>query len=611
MDPGSGKLEKWTIEDFTEKWTGVLVIMMPDYDNFIKGDEKVSIMSRLIYLIKPHSAVVVQSIFGALIYTILGLATSIFVQKIIDFVLPDANTNLLNLMGVVMVGILLINIIINFCKSLFILKTGQKIDARLILGYYKHLLKLPQTFFDNMRTGEIISRIGDAMKIRVFINNTLISLIVSVFTIVFAFALMFTYYWKLALIILIVIPLYAIIYFLYNKVNKKTQRKIMEEAAELESHLVESLNSARTIKSFGIEEYANIKTENRFIALLNTSYTSSVNALTSGTASSTVSQLFTIILLWSGSYFVIDNEITPGELLSFYALIGYFIGPIGSLIGMNLVIQDARIAADRLFEIMDLEREETENKIEISKERVGDIVFEDVEFSYGTRADIFENLNLHIKKGNITAIVGESGSGKSTLASLLQNIYPISKGCIKLGDVDIKHIDKDSLRQTISVVPQKLDLFEGSVSSNIALGDYVPDMQKIIDICRSIGILDFIEKLPNGFETNIGENGVKLSGGQRQRLAIARAIYKDSEILILDEATSALDSQSEKYIKSIIQELRKKGKTIIIIAHRLGTITDADNIVVLEKGMVVEQGTHEQLLSIDGVYNKLVNAQLI
>lgn len=610
MDPAVGKVEKWNFEKFEQTWTGILILMLPDDSVFQKGSEKVSIMNRFLYLLKPHKAVIIQAIFGAVIYTILGLATSVFVQKIIDYVLPDNNANLLNLMGVVMVCILILSLIINYCKSIFIFKTVQKIDARLILGYYKHLLKLPQSFFDNMRTGEIISRIGDAMKIRSFINETLVSLIVSVFTILFAFGLMFTYYWKLALIILIIIPLYAFIYYLYNRVNKKTQRKIMENAADLESHLVESLNAVGTIKRFGMETFANTKTETRFITLLDSIYRSGVNALISTSATGFIAQAFTIILLWAGSYFVFDKEITPGELLSFYALIGYFIGPIGSLIGMNLAIQDAKIAADRLFEIMDLKQEDTEQKIDLERSRIGDIVFENVRFAYGTRTEVFEDFNLTISKGEITAIVGESGSGKSTLAALLQNIYPITGGSIKLGDINIKHIESDSLRQLISVVPQKIDLFEGSIIDNIALGDYEPDMQKILNICSAIGITGFIDKLPAGFGTNIGENGVKLSGGQRQRLAIARALYRDPDILILDEATSALDSESESHIKHVIQELRKQRKTVLIIAHRLGTITNADSIVVLESGKVVDQGTHNELILKKGSYYQLVKNQL-
>jgi ATP-binding cassette subfamily B protein len=290
-----------------------------------------------------------------------------------------------------------------------------------------------------------------------------------------------------------------------------------------------------------------------------------------------------------------DSTITPGELLSFYTLIGYFTGPVSSLIGMNRTVQDAVIAADRLFEIMDLERENDENQIELTPDKIGDIQFENVSFRYGTRVAVFEDLNLNIPKGKFTAIVGESGSGKSTLMSILQNIYPIQGGNVRIGKYDLKYIKIASLRKLISVVPQQIDLFAGNVIDNIAVGDDEPDMQKIIDIATKLGLMGFIEALPKGFQTYLGENGTSLSGGQRQRIAIARALYRDPEILILDEATSSLDSASEKYVQKMIEILKAEHKTVIVITHRSSTLNNADNIIVLDKGIVIEQGSHKML----------------
>ncbi len=564
MDPGTGKLHKKTHEEFTKEWTGVLVLLMPQ-ENFVVGNEKVSIYKRFWFLLKPHKFVLIQALIGAIVYTLLGFSMSIYIQKLTDFVFVGGNTKLLNLLGVIMVCLLVLQIIIGVFKDVFLIKTGQQIDARLILGYYKHLLKLPQQFFDTMRVGEIISRINDAVKIRTFINGVSLSLTVNFLILIFSFALMFFYYWKLALIMLLVIPLYALIYFITNKLNKKTERTIMERSADLESQLVESLNSVGTIKRFGLESFANIKTETRFINLLKIGYKSALNSVFSGTSSNFIAQLFTVILLWSGSYFVIEREITAGELMSFYAIIGYFTGPVSSLIGANKQIQNALIAADRLFEIMDLEREESENKITLTNEKIGNITFKNVNFRYGTRVEVFKDFNLTIPKGKITAIVGESGSGKSTLMSLLQNIYPIQNGQISIGDLDLKYIDTESLRELVSVVPQKIDLFAGNVIENIAVGVFAPNMEKIIDICKSIGILEFIETLPNGFGTYLGENGASLSGGQKQRIAIARALYKDPEILVLDEATSSLDSMSENYIQKTINSLREKEKQLLLL----------------------------------------------
>ncbi|PIY09929.1 MAG: peptidase C39, partial [Flavobacteriaceae bacterium CG_4_10_14_3_um_filter_33_47] len=315
MDPGDGKLHKKTHEEFTKEWTGVLVLLMPQ-DNFVTGNEKVSIYKRFWFLLKPHKFVLIQALVGAVVYTLLGFSMSIYIQKLTDFVLVGGNTKLLNLLGVIMICLLVLQVIIGIFKDVFLIKTGQQIDARLILGYYKHLLKLPQQFFDTMRVGEIISRINDAVKIRAFINGVSLSLTVNFLILIFSFGLMFFYYWKLALIMLLVIPLYALIYFITNKLNKKTERTIMERSADLESQLVESLNSVGTIKRFGLESFANIKTETRFISLLKIGYKSALNSVFSGTSSNSIAQLFTIILLWSGSYFVIEREITAGELMS-------------------------------------------------------------------------------------------------------------------------------------------------------------------------------------------------------------------------------------------------------------------------------------------------------
>lgn len=594
MDPGDGEIHTLSIDEFMKQWTGVLILLIPN-DDFVARNEKVSNFKRFVFLLAPHKSILIQSLTGAIIYTVLGLSTSIYIQKITDSVLPTGNTNLLNLLSVGMLIIVVFQILLGINQTLFMIKTGQKIDTRLILGYYKHLLKLPQRFFDTMRVGEIISRINDAVKIRAFINDVSISLTVNVFIVLFSFALMFIYSWKLALIMLIVIPLYSVVYLITNKLNKKQERKLMEHSADLESQLVESLNSVRTIKQFGIEDFSNMKTEVRFIGLLKTVFKSGKNSMFSTYSSEAISKVFTIILLWVGSYFVISNEITPGELLSFYAIIGYFMGPISSLIGANKSIQNALIAADRLFEIMDLERETTENKIELKRGNIGDVKFENIRFAYGTRKEVFNDFSFVLPKGKLTAVIGESGSGKTTLASLLQKLYPLNSGKITINNLDINHFSYESLRAIVSTVPQQLNLFSGNIVDNIAVGDLQPDMERILVIIQQLGLIPFIEKLPEGFNTQVGENGTSLSGGEKQRLAIARALYKNPEILVFDEATSSLDSESEQYVKAVVQELKQQGKTILIIAHRLSTVIDADKIAILENGVLIEEGTHDSL----------------
>ena len=610
MNPAYGKIETYTTEEFAKIWTGVLILLEPN-EYFEQRNEKTSLYQRFYQLIQPHRSILLQALVGAIFYTLLGLSTSIYIQKITDYVLVDGNRRLLNLLSLIMIVLLLFQIFLGVMKSVLTLQTGQKIDKYLILGYYKHLLKLPQRFFDTMRVGEIISRVNDAVKIRTFINDVSIQIVVNVFIVLFSFALMFTYYWKLALIVALVIPFYLGIYAITNWLNKKVERRMMEESAELESHLVESLNAVKTIKQFGAEFYANNKTDIHFSTLLKTIYKSVLNSLFSGNASEFVSRIFTIVLLWVGAGYVIDREITPGELLSFYALIGYFTSPVSQLIGMNKSIQNALIASDRLFEIMDLEQEEVTDKIELTAEQIGNINFENVTFSYGSRREVFKDFSCVIQKGKTTAIVGESGSGKTTLATLIQNLYPVNSGKITIGDYEVQYLSHYSLRTLIGVVPQQIDLFSGNVIENIAFGEDFPDMQRVIDLTKQLGILSFIEQLPNGFQTHLGENGSQLSGGQRQRIAIARALYKNPEILILDEATSSLDTDSEQVIQATLNELKRTGKTLIVIAHRLSTIAHSDTILVLRNGQLIEQGTHQELLARETTYKAMWEKQSV
>ena len=609
MDPSLGYLIQLSIKEFEANWSSALILIAPK-SNFSPGNFKQSNINRFYSLIKPHKSILIQSIFGALLYTILGLSIPIYIQKITDHVLINGNKNLLNLMSTLMVLLISIQALIGVKKTVLIIKTGQLIDAQLILGYYTHLMNLPQRFFDTMRIGEIISRINDAIKIRNFINETALEILVNSMVILFTVTLMFTYYWKLALIISLIIPIYSAIYYAMNYLNKRNERKTMEVSAKLETQLVESINHAKTIKEFGIENFSNLQIERRFINLLFVGFKSGLNSLFASSSSQYLSSILTIIILWFGSSYVIDGLLSPGELFSFYALIGFFTGPISMLIGANKSIQNALIASDRLFEIMDLEIESTnEGKFTLQKSDIGDIQFRHVTFSYGNKVKLFVDFNLTIYKNQVTALVGESGCGKTTIFSLFQQLYPIKEGGIFIGRYNMNDINKKDFRSMVGVISQDLQLFSGNIIENIALGDPNPDLKRILDICSKLEISEFIERLPNSYDTEIGENGTLLSGGQKQRIAFARAIYKNPEILLLDEATSSLDSNSELPIKKFIDSYKKQFKTIIIIAHRLSTIKSVDRIIYLKKGMVQEVGTHEELITLKGEYNSLWQLQ--
>jgi ABC-type bacteriocin transporter len=597
MDPGLGKIISQSSEAFKKSWSGVIILLIPS-EQFRQGDERKTIVNRFWQLVQPHRSILLQALLGAMLYSLLGLSTSVYVQKIIDFVLPDANTQLLNILSIGMIILLSFKIFTGYFKSLIVLRTGQQIDSRLILGYYKHLLDLPQRFFDHMRVGEIISRVNDALRIRIFINDVALNLVVCALTVMLSICAMFIYSWKMALLMLFTIPVYLLIYWFSNRVNSKWQRKMMERSAALESQLVESIQGISTIRRFESSAFFMLKTEKRFVPLMQAMYNSGRTGLILSNVSEWVTSLLTIIILWWGTYLVIDQKLSAGELLSFYTLTGFFAAPVQALIGSNKPMQDALIAADRLFEIIDLETEkEAGPGLEIERFRAAGLVFNDVYFSYGPGRAVFTGLNIHILQNQITGVIGESGCGKSTLLALVQKFYSPDHGTILLGDVDIQYLSNHIVRQEIVAVPQHTDLFQGNIISNIALGEEEPDLERIFVICRRLGLHDFIAGLPARYLTVIHEQGLNLSGGQQQKLGIARALYRNPAILILDEATSALDPESERKVQETLRWYHGKGTTIIVIAHRLSTIRYCDSIIFLKHGQPAICGTHESLLT--------------
>ncbi len=606
MDPGQGQLVKESIESFCTKWSGVVVMFAPQ-PGFERVQRIITVPARFFKLVRPHTSDIMQAIMGAVIYTLLGFSTSFYVQKIIDDVIGNGNNRLLHLLGVIMVLLLVMQVLIGAIRSIILLKTGQVMDARLITGYYRHLFHLPSQFFDTMRVGEIMSRFGDAIKIRVFLNDVSMNMLVNLLVVLFSSLIMFLFYWKLALLILAIIPIYLLLYYLNNKINKSYQRRIMEQAADLESTLIEGIQNVSSIKRLSLEKYMVSKTETVLYQLLKTGYSAGQFNLGMGVVTEFFQKGLVIGILWLGSGFVLQRVLSLGELLGFYSLIGYFTAPVSYLIGSGKSMQDAIIAAERLFEIIDMESEKAEAvpKANLTNDSFGDITFSGVTFRYGTRKCIFNELDLTIKKGEITAIVGESGSGKSTIISLLINLYPLKKGRIYIGDHDIEHLSLESLRSSIGVVPQNIDLFNGTIIDNVAIGDQEPDIAKVIRVCKLTGADHFIEALPCQYRSNIGEKGVTLSGGQKQMIGIARALYRDPQLLVFDESTANLDPISEERIRKLIADLKAMGKTVVLISHKLSTIRCADTLHFIRNGKVAASGQHASLMEGGGEYSNL------
>lgn len=593
MDPAVGRVEKWSIERFKTSWTGVMLLIAPG-DDFQPGNTLASPSARLWTLLQPHKAVLVQAFIGAVLATILSLGMSIYVQKIVDAVIPDSNRSLLNLLGVAMLGILVFRLVLGACQSLISLRMAQRIDCSLMLGYYRHLMGLPQTFFDTMRVGEITSRVSDAVKIRNFLNTALVNMLLNPLILIFALAAMFFYSWKLAALSLVLLPCNAVIYWFVNLRNRTYQRQMMERSADFGAQLTESLNAQPAIRRFRLEDEAALKTEFRLVALLKTIWRSGMASLACGTAGTLVTQAYMIGLLWIGATLVLDATLTPGQLMSCYTLAGYLTGPLTALIGLNTSIQEALVATDRLFEIMDIEVEQNQGAVEFTPSHAREIHFDHVSFRYAGRLATLKDISLRLPVGRITALAGESGCGKSTLLALLQRLYLPESGRVFIGEIDVQYFKLDTLRRHLGVVTQQTVLLSGTVLENLAPGDANPCMERILELCRSVGVLDFIEKLPQGFLTHLNENGTNLSGGQRQRLALVRALYLDAPVLLLDEPTASLDAASERTVLDLLCKLRDQGKTVIMAAHHAPALAIADVVITMNAGQVANIETRER-----------------
>lgn len=617
MDPARSALQKIKPDKLDKCWTGVVVSFRPLPQQFKTGDYRIRFGTKAKEIIKDNFKALSGCFAAAVICTLLGFYTAIYIQQLLDRVIPSANGGLLNKLSACLSGAMLLYLILSTVRGFLLVRTSLRIDSRLILDYYKHVIYLPQSFFDQRPVGEIISRINDAFKISAFLSNTLISVILCVIIIACTFVLLFSYYWKLALICFLSVPLYALTYYCFNRLNRKTRRKSMEASAGFESQLVASLQAVTNLKCFAAERYAINKTREKFDKLMATVKQSGYNTIRSGTGTDSISKGLSLALLWMGAAFVFRNELSIGELMSFFTLSAYYSEPISQLIAFNLNYQDARIAASRLFEIMELPAESTGEKCpaeaktpaeakapaegtswtetktpaeakapEKAKIPVREVLFKDVTYNYPGRGNLFEGLNWELPIGEISVLQGESGCGKTTIAHLLMRLYECRAGQILFNGTDSRRVDLEQWRSIFSIVPQRIEIIGGSLLDNLVLGSEKPDYDIIKDLCRQTGIDDFINKLPQGLLTPTGEQGIRLSGGQRQQIALVRALYRDPEILILDEATSSLDGKSAKHIKQCIEQFHAKGKTVLIIAHTLRYLPVARYIFNMENGRI-------------------------
>ena len=617
-DPGVGIVELTPEEFFGQavkkgalkyQWTGVLIFLVPG-TTFEKKDETVGIFRRFIHLLIPQKKLVIHVFIASLLYTVLGILGAFYFMFLLDEILPSGAMHTLHIISI---GVILLNIfmiLLSAFRSHLLLYLSQKLDISLILGYYRHVLALPMSFFGTRRVGEIIARFNDASHVRDAISGATLSIMIDSIMVVAGAIILFNQNAFMFGISLVIAVFYLIIVLSFNKAYRSLNKKTMEDNAQLTSYLVESLNGIQTIKSFNAETQANFTTEKKFIALLQSVFRLSWVSNLQETLKGKIELIGGIIIIWIGAIQVLNGDMTVGQLITFNSLLVYFLNPVRNLIDLQPMMHTAISAAQRLGEILDIEVEKTkESEKQIKPQHLrGDIEFKGVDFRYGTRAKIIENISISAKAGEKIAFVGESGSGKTTLVKLLLSMYQCEKGDILINDVNIKDINVETLRDKIAYVPQETFLFSGTIMENLTLGFKDADLEDVIDASKLSKAHDFINELPLRYDTMLEENGANLSGGQRQRLSIARAILKKPDILILDEATSNLDSITENAIEETLK-VHMEGVTTFIIAHRLSTVKNADKIYIMSKGKIIEEGNHSSLMKKEGMYYELYKKQ--
>ncbi|MCL4504418.1 MAG: ABC transporter ATP-binding protein/permease [Chloroflexi bacterium] len=511
---------------------------------------------------------------------------------------------------VILIGLFVLRAIADIFSQYLITAAGEAVTLKMRTDVYQHIQSLGLSFFATRRTGELISRLAsDISVVRVTIVNNLASLLSNVLTLVGAIVLIVVTNWRLTLVVLVVFPIATLIARFYSRSLRPLSTQVQDHLAETNAIAEEAIGGVRVVKSFGREAFEVKRYETAAGHFYLTSLKLARLRATFGPLIGLMFFFALVGILWFGSQEVMAGRLQAGDLVSFLLYGGVVATGVSTLVSVFTQYQEAVGATRRIFEILDTQSNvvDAPNARNIGAAQ-GGITFDNVSFAYENKIDVVRDISLQIAPGEILALVGPSGAGKSTLFNLIPRFYDPSAGSVRLDGVDLRDITVESLRANIAIVPQDTLLFSGSVRENILYGRLDASEAEIIAAARAANAHQFVTELPQGYDTLVGERGVKLSGGQRQRIAIARAVLKDPRILLLDEATSSLDSESEGLVQEALGRLMQ-GRTTIIIAHRLSTVQVADRIAVLDKGNLVELGTHDELIARGGLYNRLYTLQ--
>ena len=605
-DPAKGILT-CKKDQFLKNWTGFLLLTSPSDDSVTGNHEKNNLLS-FCRLILAQKRSIFLIILLSVICTGIGVITSYYYQTIMDKIVPSASFSYLTQVSLGIIILYLAQILLSVIRSIIMIKYEQRLDTQLTLGYYYHTLLLPMRFYTMRDTGDIISRFSDIGSVQSLISEATVGVFLDAFMAIAGAVILCRYNPQMFLVAFIMMAVYALIVFLYTGPLMKMNRQILDDNAKVTSRFIESVNGIETIKSFNNEKRHFDKVSGMYKDLLKKNFHIGMISLSESTLISTISSLGGVAILWVGTAGVLKGNLSIGELITFNALLGYFIGPVTNLINLQPTIQAAVVSVNRIGEVLDYRCEYDAEKPahvqplpDFKRIRVQDLTF-----SYGTRKPVLKNVSLTITQGQKIGFVGNSGSGKTTLAKLLVGLFQTSDQTIFYNDVDMNTIYKPELRKKILYLSQDVFLQNGSLRENLLNGREDIEESDFNHICELCGIQEMADSLPLGFETLIEENGKNLSGGQKQRISIARALLGKPQVLIMDEATSSLDNISEKMIGRALSECANH-MTLIQIAHRLTTVKNCDRIYVFDNGSLVEEGTHVQLLQNKYYYYRLWN----
>lgn len=599
------------IDEFYKTFTGAMLILKPN-NSFETGKLKgEKIFNRYIALLKPQTKLFVYGIITSLMITILGIISSLFNSILFDEILPYKQENVLKLVIIVFLGFNISQVAVSFVRQWMMMHLSIKIDIPLMLGYFRHIYKLPMKFFSTRKTGDITTRFSDAFTIKDVFTNIALTLVLDIGMALITGVILFRMNSGLFAIILFMTIVSILLVFIFKQPYKKINEEQMQQSAVLNSQIIEGLRAVETIKGNANEEVELDNIEKEYIKSLRISYKEGMLSNVQGVISQLISTAGNLILMYFGIMQVIKGNITLGSYMAFNTLSGYFMEPVSNLVGLQLSLQEANISMKRFSEILDYEEEqpETEQNLYQDIEKIeGDIEIKHVTFRYGNRKPALNDISFTIPKGKKVALVGSSGSGKTTMAKLLLKYYEPEQGEILIDGVDINEISNKSLRKAVSYVPQTIELFSKSIYDNIRVSRMSATLEEVKEAAKAADAHDFIKRLPMQYYTFLEEAGNGLSGGEKQRIALARAFLKKNEFYILDESTSNLDFATENIIFDMIYNKLKK-KSMLIVAHRLATVKNCDVIIVMDHGEIAEQGTHEELLTLRGRYYELWEMQ--